>query len=135
MLMFGKKGAPIGNQNAKGGHHLGHGRQIPSSAVAPRPGSRIGSVVAGIRNNSFQHASDTAFAGRKVHSGAHAVGGAIGALPAAAIVGGTAQLAGAMNSSQTTADVGTGIAAAMVADSALKQYTKSKAGKTASKYR
>jgi hypothetical protein len=40
-----------------------------------------------------------------------------------------------MNSSQTTADVGTGIAAAMVAGSALKQYTKSKAGKTASKYR
>lgn len=136
--MFGKKkGAPIGNQNAKGGHSLGTGRQLPSSAVAPRPGSRMASIYQGATNNSFTHASDTAFAGRRVHSGAHAVGGALGSgtriLPLASVAAiGVGIQSG--NKDEALGVLATGMALG-AGYGAIKQYSKSKAGKTASKFR
>lgn len=133
--MFGKRGAPMGNKNAAGNGHGGH---FHSGAVKPvsleRPGSITGSVYNGIKNNSYQHAVNSAFAGRKVHSGGHAVGGAI---RGAARGSGLALMAGGIGYMTGNGDdagkMMAGTLAATGAYGAGKQYTKSKAGKTMSK--
>lgn len=115
-----KKGAPIGNQNAKGAH---------------RPGSRLASVYAGMVNKSYRHASETAHVGKRVHSGAHAFGGALRSVPTSAAIVGSAHLVGKVTGNQDIIAAGNVLALANTVGHTGKQYFKSKAGKTTSKFR